>query len=143
MLFSEAHGRKVVSTADASTVGTISSFVVDPAESRIVAVSLAKSTGTGPMLPWGSIVAFGADAVTVADKDHAVEADERLAELDAKQHAIVKKRLLTTTGYDIGTVRDVDFDPVDGKLLSLLLDDREWEGDSLVGIGSYAVIVRG
>ncbi len=142
MLFSEANGRKVVSTADAGTVGTVSGFVVDPAEGRVVALSLAKSAGSGSTLPYGSIGAFGADAVTVSNADVVVEADDRITELSAKQHTILKKRALTTAGYELGTVRDVDFDPANGMLVSILVDDSTFDGQGLVGVGSYAVMLQ-
>ena len=143
MLFSEAQGRKVVSTSDATTVGLISSFVIDPAQRRVVALSLSKPTGAGPMLPWAGINAFGSDAVTVAGANVLVAAEPDLAELGAKAHAILRKRVLTSAGYEIGTVRDVEFDPADGRLISLVLDDHNWDGQTLLGVGSYAVVVRG
>ncbi|WP_111767566.1 PRC-barrel domain-containing protein [Nakamurella deserti] len=142
MRFSEATGRKVVSTADASTVGTISGFVVDPATKKVVAVALGKTSGQGTMLPFGSIAAFGTDAVTVASADAVVAPDDRLTELSAKQHTILKKRALTTAGDEVGTVRDVEFDPTDGSLVSIQLDDHTWNGQGLVGAGSYAVMLR-
>lgn len=142
MLFSEATGRKVVSTADASTVGTISGFVVDPAEGRVVALALAKTAGPASMLPYSSISAFGADAVTVTSADLVVEPDDKLTELNAKPHTILKKRALTTAGYEVGSVRDVEFDPADGTLVSIRLDEHSWDGRGLVGVGSYAVMLR-
>ncbi len=142
MLFSEATGRKVVSTADASTVGVISAFVVDPATRKVVAVALSKTNGAGTMLPFEHIAAFGADAVTVAGADAIVEPDDRLTELSAKQHTILKKRALTTAGDEVGTVRDVEFDPADGALVSIRLDENTWDGQGLVGVGSYAVMLR-
>lgn len=141
MLFSEATGRKVVSTADASTVGTVSGFVVDPASKRVVAVALAKTSGQGTMLPFDNIAAFGVDAVTVAAADAVVVPDERLTALSGKQHTILKKRALTTAGDEVGTVRDVEFDPADGTLVSIRLDDHTWNGQGLVGVGSYAVML--
>jgi sporulation protein YlmC with PRC-barrel domain len=143
MLFSEALGRKVVSTSDATTVGLISGFVIDPAQRRVVALTLSKPTGGGPMLPWSGINAFGADAVTVSGANALVGPEPALAELDGKAHAILHKRVLTSAGYQVGTVRDVEFDPADGRLISLVLDERGWDGQALLGVGSYAVVVRG
>lgn len=142
MLFSESTGRKVVSTADASTVGVISGFVVDPTRGRVVALTLTKTAGSASMLPYSGIAAFGVDAVTVAGADAVVEPDDKLAELNSKQHTILKKRALTTAGYEVGSVRDVEFDPADGSLVSLHLDEHTWDGKGLVGVGSYAVMLR-
>ena len=43
MLFSEAIGRKVVSTDTATTVGIVTDYVVDPALPGVVALTLAKT----------------------------------------------------------------------------------------------------
>ena len=141
MLYSEVLDRKVVATSTAATVGIVHSLVIDPGSSRVVALSLSKTPGSATMLPWQSINALGADAVTVAD-DSVLVSDERLSEMDSKPHAILKKRVLTTEGYEVGSVNDVDFDPSDGRIDSLVLDNYRWKGDLLVGIGSYAVMVR-
>ena len=141
MHFSEAHGRKVVSTTSAETVGVIRSFVVDPTRQRIVALSLNKTPGEGTMLPWGDITGFGADAVTVPGDERLVVPDEQLADLDDKHRAMVGKRVLSTAGLQLGHVRDVDFDPTSGQLDSLLLEDTTVDGAKLRGVGSYAVVV--
>lgn len=142
MLFSEATGRKVVSTADASTAGVVDGFVIDPAASTVAALTLKKTAGTGSMLPWSDVTAFGVDAVTVTDAQLIVEPQGELAELSGKHHHILKKRVLSTAGLQMGTVRDVDFDPTTGKILGILTDDQPIDGAGLIGIGSYAVMVR-
>jgi hypothetical protein len=108
----------------------------------VVALSLNKTSGSGSMLPWPGINAFGADAVTVTGADRLVLPDRELGELDSKPHAILRKRVLTSAGYEIGTVRDVEFDPADGRLITLLMDEHNWDGQALLGVGSYAVVVR-
>jgi sporulation protein YlmC with PRC-barrel domain len=143
MLFSEASGQKVVSTSNASTVGHIGAFVIDPAVHKVVGLSLKKTPGSGTMLPWSDITAFGADAVTVAGDHLIVDEQGSLAELNSKNHDITKKRILTSTGQQVGIVRDVDFDPADGTILGILTDDQPIDGSTLLGIGSYAVVVRG
>ncbi len=141
MHFSEAHGRKVVSTTSAETVGVIKSFVIDPSSQRIVALSLNKTPGEGTMLPWADITAFGADAVTVPDGERIISPDEQLADLDGKHRTIVGKRVLDTSGRQLGHVREVDFDPTSGHIDSLLLEEATVDGATLRGIGSYAVVV--
>ena len=142
MLFSEAVGRKVVSTADASTAGVVDSFVLDPAAGKVAGLSLKKTAGAGSMLPWSDVTAFGVDAVTVADAKLIVEPTGELLELSGKTHTYLKKRVLTTAGLQVGTVRDVDFDPATGRIVGILTDDQPLDGGGLVGIGSYAVMVR-
>ncbi len=141
MLFSEAHGRKVVSTDTASTVGKINGFVVDPGMAGIVALTVAKSAH-GSSLPWPNVIAVGADAVTVASADAVVVPDERVTELADKSRSLLEKRVLSTAGSMLGAVRDVDFDPITGRLALLVLDTGPVDAARLVGVGSYAVIVR-
>ena len=143
MLFSEAFSRKVVSTSTAELVGHVHEFLIDPNSRRVVGLSLTKTPGNASVLRWPDIRAFGADAVTVEAADKLVVPDSELAELSDKRHSVARKRVLTTHGLQIGSVQDVDFDPQDGRLLALLLENGSVPGDSFLGSGSYAVLVRG
>ena len=138
--FSEADGRKVVSTSTAETVGKIHGFVVDVRGPRVAALQL-KTTDSGDILNWPDITAFGADAVTVADSSKIIEAGEDLAPLLDKRNHLLKKRVLTTVGDELGTVKDVEFDPATGDVLNVHVGDTAVPGKALVGIGSYAVVV--
>ena len=142
MLFSEALGRAVVSTDTASTVGRVSDFVVDPRLPGVVALILSKTSFQGSALPWPNIIAFGVDAVTVPSASAVVVPDPDLAELAGKPHTLLGKRVLTTTGVELGTVLDVDFDPTIGRLAALLLERGPLDAAGLLGVGSYAAIVR-
>ena len=141
MLFTEAQGRKVVSTDTADTIGHLHSYVVDPAAKRIVALTLKKTPAAGSVLPWSDITGFGADAITAAGQHLLLEPDEQLSALDDKAHTMVGKQVLTTAGYRIGTISDVDFDPTTGAITTLLLAEENIDGRRLIGAGSYAVIV--
>lgn len=141
-LFAEASGRKVVSTGNAATVGKVKHFIVDPTTQHVVALRLTKTPGSATVLPWSAIHSFGADAVTITDASLIVEPDEHLTALDGKHRTIVGKQVLTTEGRRIGSVTDVEFDPADGKVVSLRLADHSVEGASLIGVGSFAVVVR-
>ncbi len=142
MLFSEAHGQRVISTTTAETVGHVGALVIDPAAQRVVALSLKRTPVSGTLLPWADVMAFGVDAVTVSSQAQIVEEQGRFAELNSKAHVILKKRVLNTAGLQVGTVRDVDFDPADGRILSILTDDEPIDGRALLGVGSYAVVVQ-
>jgi sporulation protein YlmC with PRC-barrel domain len=142
MLFSEAMGRKVVSTDTASTVGQVSGYVVDPRLPGVVALTLSKTSSQGSALPWPNIIAFGVDAVTVPGAAAVVEPDQYLVELGGKPRALLHKRVLTTSGVQLGTVLDVDFDPTLGRLAALLLERGPIAAARLLGVGSYAVMVQ-
>lgn len=141
MRFSEASGHKVVSTATAEDVGRIDTFVVDPATRSVVALTLKKTDG-GDTLPWADIVGFGADAVTIADAAKITEAPAELAELTGKDHHLLGKRLLSSGGDELGKVKDVEFDPDSGTVTSIITKENEVPGSALLGVGSYAVVVR-
>lgn len=142
MLFSDAKGRQVVSSGTATTVGKVSGFVVDPATRAVVGVKLKKAEH-GDMLRWSDLTAFGADAVTVTSPDLISDGGESLRALSGKAHRVLGKRVLTSTGDQLGKVADVDFDPVTGALTALHLDDESVvDAARLLGIGSYAVVVR-
>ena len=142
MLFSEVSGRKLVSTETADTVGKIADFVVDPSLPAVIAITVAKSPNLGSALPWSNVGAVGPDAVTVASAGAIVVPDERTTELADKSHSLIGKRVLSTAGVALGTLRDVDFDPATGRLAALLLDTGVVVGDRMMGAGSYAVVVR-
>ncbi len=142
MLFSEAVGQRVVSTTSAATVGHVGSLVIDAAAQRVVALSLKKTPVSGTLLPWSDVTAFGVDAVTVTSESQIIEEQGEYAELNSKAHVILRKRILNTAGLQVGTVRDVDFDPADGRILGILTDDQPIDGQTLLGVGSYAVVVR-
>jgi sporulation protein YlmC with PRC-barrel domain len=138
--FSEATGRQVVSTSTAVTLGKIDEFVIDPHARAVVAVTL-KKTDEGDTLRWSDITAFGADAVTVAGAGRLTAAPPDLAHLSGKDHRIVGKRVLATTGDELGSVDDVEFDPDTGAITALVLAGGPVAGVRLIGVGSYAVVV--
>jgi sporulation protein YlmC with PRC-barrel domain len=140
-LFSEATGLQVVSTTTAVTVGKIDEFVVDPNARAVVALKL-KKTDTGDTLHWRDITAFGADAVTVPGAEAVTEPDDAVAALSGKDHRIMGKRVLATTGDELGTVADVDFEPDTGIITAIVVGDQTVEGIRLIGVGSYAVVVQ-
>jgi sporulation protein YlmC with PRC-barrel domain len=142
MLFSDARRHKVVASSSAATIGRVSQLVVDPVTRSVVALQLKKTEG-GDVLRWGDLTAFGADAVTVTDAGKIGDGDETVRALTGKDHRVLGKRVLTSEGDDIGKVADVDFDTATGALTAILVDSgNDVAADRLLGVGSYAVVVR-
>lgn len=145
--FEDAKGRKVVDLVSAETVGKVKDFVVDPATRSVVALIL-KKTKSGDTLTWADLAGFGPDAVTVQGVDTITEATGPVDALLGKDHQLMGKRVLSTDGVELGQVCDVEFDPDNGAVTSVLLEDgppgspRAVEGGRLVGVGSYAVVVQ-
>lgn len=141
MRWSELKGRKIVSTSTAGTVGKVSGIVVDPATRSIVALKVKKSE-SGSVVHWPDLTAVGHDAVTVGDAATITEPSDEVGGLSGKGHRLFKKRVLDTDGDNLGKVKDLDFDAESGVVVTLILGDQEIRGERLIGIGSYAVVVR-
>ena len=52
------------------------------------------------------------------------------------------KRVLDEIGDELGTVDDFELDPETGVLQSVRVDDVELAAERLLGIGSFAVVLR-
>lgn len=141
--FRAATGRKVVSRASAQDVGTLGHFLVDATERRIAAVVVGRGK-KAQLVDWEHVSGFGADAVMVSDEGalRSPSDDRERAGADGKLD-LVGKRVLTDRGNELGTLDDVTFDPETGVLQTLRIGGREMPAPSLLGGGSYAVVVDG
>jgi uncharacterized protein YrrD len=143
MRFTEIHGRKVVSLADAETLGRVDRYVIDPGRQAVVALRLSKVKGDACFLSWTDLHAFGADAVTVDDASRlrpaADEAEERAASKDLQ---IIGKLVLGTSGTVLGKGEDVEMDGETGAIVAVDLGEAGTvAGGRIIGLGSYALVV--
>jgi sporulation protein YlmC with PRC-barrel domain len=144
MKLREGYGRKVVSTDDAETIGRLEAFVIDAEQRSVVGLRLAKVRGDGPFVSWSDLQGFGTDAVTVPSAGvlrlAMSQAEKRAA---SKEFQPIGKLVLSELGTVLGKVEDVDFDEGSGALVGLDLGPAgSVAGDRLLGLGSYAVVVR-
>ncbi|MET0144641.1 MAG: PRC-barrel domain-containing protein [Ilumatobacteraceae bacterium] len=139
MNLSSVIGRPVVDLSSATTIGRVDDAVVDTTAHRIVGFVLGKVAGPATFLPWESMTALGADAVTIADL-HVLGTPpgEPGGSLTSKA---LGARVLTDAGRELAALVDLDIDPTDGAVTSLTLSDRTLPAESLLGIGSYATVV--
>jgi sporulation protein YlmC with PRC-barrel domain len=142
MRFSEAKNRKVISTTGATTVGRLNEFVLDPRTAHVVAVKLKKAAGKGDTLTWNHMKSFGQDAIIVESADMISVPEGDLATLSDKRHRVLGKRILTDRGEAVGRVKDVEFDPDSGQVRAVITDNEEIDGPRIIGLGSYALVVR-
>lgn len=141
MRFSEARGRKVLSTSSAETIGRVEGFLVDPATRRVVGLHLKKTPGDEDTVAWDDLESFGVDAVTLDAVDRLRRADGQLAELGSKDRSLIGRRLLEESGNELGKVEDVEFDAATGEITLLRTKSDEIAGARLRGVGPYAVVV--
>lgn len=142
MLLSQTVGRPVVSASDAAQVGTVAGVVVEPGGPDGAVVTAVRLDGVkdgGDVIAWADVHAVGPDAVVV---EAATAARFTSADSSGRQD-LLGKRLLTELGDAAGTLADVAFDPASGRI-DLLYGSRgdRVPGDRLLGVGSYAVVIR-
>src|SRR3954454_6720462 len=134
--FREATGRTVLSRATAEKVGEVGQFVVDGPGSRIAALAVGKGR-KARVVDWSAVTGFGPDAMMIES-----EAALRDPAADELKHDWLGRRLLTDRGFEVGSVRDVEFDGESGELQSLVADVGDpIAADRVRGAGSFAIVV--
>jgi uncharacterized protein YrrD len=141
--FRNTRGIPVVAKSSAEQVGKVKHFVVD--DGRIQALHIDGGKKHGQLVSWSDVAAFGDDAVIITDDGVARDAsDDRENRALRDELVMLDKRVLDDVGDEHGSVADVAFDPADGTIESLTIGDGEVvEGDRLLGVGAYAVMVAG
>jgi sporulation protein YlmC with PRC-barrel domain len=135
----ELKGRPVLDVVEAREVAKVEAVVIDPEARRVIALRVK---GDRPLLPISGVKALGPDAVTVEGADVL-----RLPEPGVEQVSVdgsldpLGRLVLADDGTALGAVDDIEADD-DGTLRSITVDGQVLAGDRLVGIGSYAVVVR-
>jgi sporulation protein YlmC with PRC-barrel domain len=141
--FSDISGNPVMDNSTATSAGKVQAPVVDPVTQRVIGFRVKKSKGPGDFLLWGAIAGLGPDALTVESAERVTEPPKDLKERAGHKLDLIGRTVLTEHGHTLGKVRDVEFDPADGQVTSLMLKDAFVDGHRLLGIGSYAVVVTG
>jgi sporulation protein YlmC with PRC-barrel domain len=141
--FSDISGNPVMDTSTATTVGRVQAPIVDPVTQRLIGFRVKKSKGPGDVVLWEGLAGIGPDALTVDSAERLADPPGEWKERSGSKLDLLGRTVLTERGHDLGKVRDVEFDPTDGRVTSLMLKDAFVDGERLLGIGSYAVVVRG
>lgn len=135
--------REVLNTSSATTVGQVDGVIIDPASHTVTALTIRGTIDDATIVPWTDLE-IGPDLVTVTTRG-AVHAPRNHRERRAvdKELTVVAKRVLTDSGVEIGVVHDVSVEETSGAIVEIHLGGRHIAGADLVGIGGYAVVVRG
>ncbi len=141
--FSDISGNPVMDTSTATTVGKVKAPIVDPVTQRVIGFRIRKSKGPGDVVLWEALAGLGPDALTVDSAERVAEPPKELKARSGSKLDLLGRRVITEHGHELGQVRDVEFDPADGRVTSLMLKDVYVDGDRLLGIGTFAVVVRG
>jgi sporulation protein YlmC with PRC-barrel domain len=140
--FAAAIGRRVVSRASAEELGDLAHVVVDVKRRQVTSLVLGKGR-KALLVDWDHVSGFGADAVMVADESglHEPRDDHERAAAQGKLE-LVGKRVLSDMGNGLGEASDVVFDPASGAVETLMVAEREVPAASILGAGSFAVVVK-
>ena len=141
--FSDIAGNPVMDTSTATRVGRIQAPIVDPVTQRVIGFRVKKSKGPGDVVLWDGLAGLGPDALTVDSAERVADAPAEWKHRAAGNLDLIGRKVLTENGHQLGKVRDVEFDPADGRVTSLMLKDAFVDGERLLGIGSFAVVVQG
>ena len=139
--FTEARHRDVISADDGECVGRVDRFVVHPTEHRVWSIRLDKVPDMLRYLSWRNVDDFG-ETVGVASVKVLRLPDGPREERIRRDYGLLAKVVLTDTGHELDRIEDVTFDPTDGSLVALLLEDgTAVAGDRVIGVGPHAVVV--
>jgi uncharacterized protein YrrD len=140
--FTAVHGRKVVSRASAEELGTVSHLLVDTQRRRVVSLVVGKRRNA-QLVDWEDLSGLGADAVMVSDEASLREPRDEREQAAVHGHLeLIGRRALSDLGNELGKIHDVTFDADSGALETITVGDHEEPANSLLGAGSYAVILR-
>lgn len=139
--FRQALGRKVVSRATAHHLGSVSHLLVTVDCRQVAGVILGKGK-KATLADWSQVSGFGTDAVMVNDESALrAPADDREQAAVNGRLELLGRRMVTESGNELGIVGDVSFDPVSGSVEYLTVADHQIPADTVLGSGSYAVVV--
>ncbi|HUQ63247.1 MAG TPA: hypothetical protein VM121_05820 [Acidimicrobiales bacterium] len=141
--FRQAAGRKIISRASAQELGAVAHLLIDADRRHIMAVIIGRGK-KAHLIDWSALSGFGPDAVMVRDEAALrPPADDRERDAIDGKLELVGKRTLTERGNELGALDDVTFDTETGELQKLLVGNREIPAGSLLGSGTYAVVLDG
>ncbi|TWV34403.1 hypothetical protein FRZ03_28735 [Streptomyces misionensis] len=139
MLMSQAHGLLVITAEEAEQLGRVSGLTIDPRTRSVVGVRLSGAPKHATAIAWDRIEGVGRSAVVVRSVTAAGAGRDDLP----THHEILGKRVLTENGSEHGTVKDIAFDTTTGHIHTLYTALGDISGNHLLGVGGYAVVVRG
>lgn len=139
--FRGALGRRVVSRATAHELGAVAHLLTSVDCRQVAAVVIGRGK-KAQLVDWVDLSGFGVDAVMVGDESALRSpSDDRERRAAAGKLEVLGTRVLTEAGNELGVVDDISFDPAGGAIELLLVGDRHVRSDTVLGAGSYAVVI--
>jgi sporulation protein YlmC with PRC-barrel domain len=111
-------GMAVVSVDEGSKLGQVDGALFDPASLRLTALQLKGDNGAF-IVPLDRVSAIGADAITVESSQATQTATSSPQGTLIELSDLKKRKVVTADGTLLGTVNDLDIDPISGQLNTL------------------------
>jgi uncharacterized protein YrrD len=128
---SELVGKPIVSAASGERVGRVSDILLDRGSCRTVGLVLAGGLMSSEhVLPYGDIQVVGKDAIVARTGDGLMGPKEWRAQgLETERSSSLRnKRVLTSTGRQLGAVNDIYFDEATGVVEALEISGPKMGG---------------
>ncbi|AKJ09567.1 hypothetical protein ABB07_05905 [Streptomyces incarnatus] len=138
MLFTQAQGLPVITAEEAEPLGRVEGLTIDAHTRSVACLRLSGAPKHAAAIGWNAIEGVGPDAVIVRSRT-AVDAEQSTF---PAHHEALGQRVLTESGTVHGTVKDIAFDRSTGQIRTLYTALGDISGDRVLGLGSYAVVVR-
>lgn len=133
MLFSRVRGLPVYGP-DGSAAGVVRALTVDAASARVTWLRIRAGRFGRPAVPWAAVSSFGPDGV-VAGPSSAFPGRA------PAHHEVLGRTVLSDAGERRGTVLDVAFDEVTGRVEAVFTTSGEIPPRRLLGLGDHALVV--
>lgn len=116
---SEIVGKPIVSAATGEKAGDIADVLIDPTATHLVGLVVGGGLlGSEHVLPYRDVQAVGKDAVVARTTDGLLDAsewrDQHIAA--SRSSALRNRRVITSTGRELGTVKDLRMDERTGAV---------------------------
>lgn len=141
--FADVDGKPVLSRDSAEELGRVTGVAIALDPPRVTSLVVRSGRKTG-VVARARVTSFGPDAIVVGSDDawHQPTTDDEEHAADGRS-VPVGKRVLTDGGNALGTVSDGEFDPGDGSVVAVFVQDRPIDAQRLRGLGPYALVVAG
>lgn len=137
MHWTQARGHEVIDTDNAEALGRLDALVIDPREHKVAALVVGDR-----VVSWADAHGIGPDAVTVHGADVIRDAESPLESAAvAGTTDPISKPVFTDEGFEVGVVQDIVLDAESGVVEQVILEETTLDGDRLLGIGPFAVVV--
>lgn len=142
-MMTKALGRRVISSDDASTIGTVKTIVLDQTGRHIEALHVAGRARRAELLAWSDVVGFGPDAVIAAPgaAPHPV-VDEQQEDMVRGRIAVLGGKVLGVDGFERGIVNEVAFETASGAVHSIVVNGVGVPAAAIRSLGHYCWVVE-